>query len=178
MLGKPKTPEALEGTMQKDSNLPATLPFPFFPSFPTAPGLIPHPINHPMFPRFPLPLGRGSSGPPSVLHNMPLPTRFMPPNMKIDESPSMRQKAFEREQTGDPASSSDQPTKIEIDEIGKGNKFSKQDQTHASDTSGISETAGRYESFSIGVTTVPPNSHKTDKLERIDKVKCLFKFSH
>ncbi|XP_023246704.1 transcription initiation factor TFIID subunit 3 [Copidosoma floridanum] len=70
MLDRPKTPQAPDqmqpqlipppAATVRDQSMPSSLPFPFFPPFPTAPGLIPHPM-------FPLPLAaKGLSGIPSI----------------------------------------------------------------------------------------------------------------
>lgn len=85
VLDRPKTPQAPEPPVHREPNLPPTLPFPFFPTFPPAPGLIPHPITHPMFPRFPLSLGRGGPGPHPAMPNLPLPPRFLNPPIKPED---------------------------------------------------------------------------------------------
>lgn len=89
---RPKTPQAPE-PLHREPILPITLPFPFFPPFPSAPGLIP-----PMFPRFPLPIGRGGPGPHPAMPNLPLPPRFSNPPVKPEEFPlSCKIKPVERE---------------------------------------------------------------------------------
>ncbi|XP_011708270.1 PREDICTED: transcription initiation factor TFIID subunit 3 isoform X2 [Wasmannia auropunctata] len=92
MPDRPKTPQAPE-PLHREPILPLTLPFPFFPhAFPTAPGLIP-----PMFPRFPLPLGRGGPGPHPAMPNLPLPPRFSNPPVKPEDFPLSKVKPVERE---------------------------------------------------------------------------------
>lgn len=79
ILERPKTPVP-ETPMYHQPAMAPTLPFPFYPAFPPAPGLIPHPIGamaHPMFPRFPMPMGRGMQHP--AMPNLSLPPRFMNP---------------------------------------------------------------------------------------------------
>lgn len=88
---RPKTPQAPE-PLHREPILPITLPFPFFPPFPSAPGLIP-----PMFPRFPLPLGRGGPGPHPAMPNLPLPPRFSNPPVKSEDFPLSKIKPVERE---------------------------------------------------------------------------------
>lgn len=88
---RPKTPQAPE-PLHREPILPITLPFPFFPPFPSAPGLIP-----PMFPRFPLPLGRGAPGPHPAMPNLPLPPRFSNPPVKPEDFPLSKIKPVERE---------------------------------------------------------------------------------
>lgn len=88
---RPKTPQAPE-LLHREPILPITLPFPFFPPFPSAPGLIP-----PMFPRFPLPLGRGGPGPHPAMPNLPLPPRFSNPPVKPEDFPLSKIKPVERE---------------------------------------------------------------------------------
>ena len=71
---RPKTPEAPD---HRDQTLPAPV-FPFFPHFAPSPGLIPPPIGHPLFPRFPLPLGKNLAHP--AMPNLPMPPPlFMQP---------------------------------------------------------------------------------------------------
>lgn len=77
---RPKTPQAPE-PLPRETMLPITLSFLFFPPFPSAPGLIP-----PMFPRFPLPLGRGGPGPHPAMPNLPLPPRFSSPPVKPEDN--------------------------------------------------------------------------------------------
>jgi hypothetical protein len=85
VLDRPKTPQAPEQPPPppRDTNLPPSLPFPFFPPFPAAPGLIPHPM-------FPLPLHKalpGMVGPPNpaVMPGM-LRQRFFRPKMEPGKS--------------------------------------------------------------------------------------------
>ncbi|XP_046485681.1 transcription initiation factor TFIID subunit 3 isoform X1 [Neodiprion pinetum] len=91
---RPKTPQAPEPPL-RELGLPPTMPFPFFPTFPPAPGLIPPPIGHPLFPRFPLPLSRGVPHP--AMPNLPLPPRFVGLNTKVDDFPPPKSKPSERE---------------------------------------------------------------------------------
>lgn len=88
---RPKTPQAPE-PLHREPIVPITLPFPFFPPFPSAPGLIP-----PMFPRFPLGLGRGGPGPHPAMPNLPLPPRFSNPPIKPEDFPLSKIKPVERE---------------------------------------------------------------------------------
>ncbi|XP_072761932.1 uncharacterized protein Taf3 isoform X2 [Anoplolepis gracilipes] len=92
---RPKTPQAPEPPLHREPpTLPPTLPFPFFPTFPSAPGLIPHP----MFSRFPLPLGRGGpGGPHPAMPNLPLPPRFLNSSMKPEDFALPKIKPVERE---------------------------------------------------------------------------------
>jgi hypothetical protein len=79
---RPKTPEALES---REQPLPAPV-FPFFPHFPPAPGLIPPPIGHPLFPRFPLTLGKNLPHP--AMPNLPMPPPlFMQPRTEDISEP-------------------------------------------------------------------------------------------
>lgn len=91
VLDRPKTPQAPEPPLHKEPLPPVSLPFPFFPTFPPAPGLIPHPI----FQRFPLTLGRGGPTHPAM-PNLPLP-RFLNPPIKPEEFPLSKIKPIERE---------------------------------------------------------------------------------
>lgn len=101
ILDRPKTPQAPEPQPTKEPNFPPTLPFPFFPTFPPAPGLIPHP----MFPRFPLPLGRGGTGPHPAMPNLPLPPRFLNLPVKSEDLTSLsKSKSLEREKPAAPSS--------------------------------------------------------------------------
>lgn len=94
ILDRPKTPQAPESTLHREPpTLPPTLPFPFFPTFPPAPGLIPHP----MFTRFSLPLGRGGPGPHPAMPNLPLPPRFLNPSIKPEDFALPKIKPVERE---------------------------------------------------------------------------------
>ncbi|KAG5307161.1 TAF3 factor, partial [Acromyrmex insinuator] len=77
---------------RRHPNQYSTLPFPFFPPFPSAPGLIP-----PMFPRFSMPLGRGGPGPHPAMPNLPLPPRFSNPSIKPEDFPLSKIKPIERE---------------------------------------------------------------------------------
>ncbi|XP_011637929.1 transcription initiation factor TFIID subunit 3 isoform X2 [Pogonomyrmex barbatus] len=89
---RPKTPQAPEPPLHREpTTLPLQLPFPFFPTFPSAPGLIP-----PMFPRFPLPL-RSGPGPHPAMPNLPLPPRFLNPPIKPEDFPLPKIKPVERE---------------------------------------------------------------------------------
>ncbi|KAL6430615.1 hypothetical protein ACFW04_006899 [Cataglyphis niger] len=91
---RPKTPQAPEPPLHREPpTLPPTLPFPFFPTFPSAPGLIPHP----MFTRFPLPLGRGGPGPHPAMPNLPLPPRFLNSSIKPEDFALPKIKPVERE---------------------------------------------------------------------------------
>ncbi|KAK2587163.1 hypothetical protein KPH14_002916 [Odynerus spinipes] len=99
VLDRPKTPQAPEPPVHREPNLPPTLPFPFFPTFPSAPGLIPHPITHPMFPRFPLPLGRGGPGPHPAMPNLPLPPPFLNPPIKPEDFALSKMKPVECEKS-------------------------------------------------------------------------------
>ncbi|XP_051173985.1 transcription initiation factor TFIID subunit 3 isoform X2 [Leptopilina boulardi] len=74
------------------------LPFSFFPPFPS-PGLIPPPIGHPMFPRFPLPLPKGITHSHPGMANLPIPPRFLNPPMKLDDYSMVKSKPVEREKT-------------------------------------------------------------------------------
>ncbi|XP_012277504.1 transcription initiation factor TFIID subunit 3 isoform X2 [Orussus abietinus] len=96
---RPKTPQAPEPPIHREPPHLPSLPYPFFPTFPPAPGLIPHPIGHPMFPRFPLPLGRGGPGPHPAMPNLPLPPRFLTPNSKTEDFPMPKVKSSEREKS-------------------------------------------------------------------------------
>lgn len=93
LLDRPKTPQAPEPPLHRETNLPPTLPFPFFPAFPPAPGLIPPP----MFPRFPLPLTRGGPGLHPAMPNLAIPPRFPNPPLKPEDFPLSKIKPMERE---------------------------------------------------------------------------------
>ncbi|XP_014613902.1 PREDICTED: transcription initiation factor TFIID subunit 3 isoform X2 [Polistes canadensis] len=99
VMDRPKTPQAPEPPVHREPTLPPTLPFPFFPAFPSAPGLIPHPITHPIFPRFPLPLGRGGPGPHPAMPNLPLPPRFLNPAIKPEDFSLSKIKPMECEKS-------------------------------------------------------------------------------
>ncbi|XP_011496850.1 PREDICTED: transcription initiation factor TFIID subunit 3 isoform X2 [Ceratosolen solmsi marchali] len=85
VMDRPKTPQAPEQPPPpRDTSLPPSLPFPFFPPFPAAPGLIPHPM-------FPLPLHKalpGMVGPPNPAAVMPgmLRQRFFRPKIEPSKS--------------------------------------------------------------------------------------------
>ncbi|KAL0108606.1 hypothetical protein PUN28_015224 [Cardiocondyla obscurior] len=104
---RPKTPQAPE-PLHKEPILPITLPFPFpFPPFPSAPGLIP-----PMFPRFPLSLGRGGPGPHPAMPNLPIPPRFTSPPIKSEDHPLSKIKPMEREKISIPPPAEPTPSSI------------------------------------------------------------------
>lgn len=82
---RPKTPEPIESC---EHPLPAPV-FPFFPHFPPAPGLIPPPIGHPLFPRFPLTLGKNLPHP--AMPNLPMPPPlFMQPRTEDILEPKVK----------------------------------------------------------------------------------------
>ena len=75
---RPKTPEILEPSRLKDA-LPSPV-LPFFPHFPSGPGLIPPPITNPLIPRFPHPLCPNFPNlplPPPLLMQQPIKTEEM-----------------------------------------------------------------------------------------------------
>jgi len=113
---RPKTPQAPE-PLHREPILPITLPFPFFPPFPSAPGLIP-----PMFPRFPLPLGRGGPGPHPAMPNLPLPPRFSNPPIKPEDFPLPKIKPVEREKPPIPPPAELTPSSI----LGENEKADKE----------------------------------------------------
>ncbi|XP_025988155.2 transcription initiation factor TFIID subunit 3 isoform X2 [Solenopsis invicta] len=106
---RPKTPQAPE-PLHREPILPMPLhTFPFFPPFPSAPGLIP-----PMFPpRFSFPLGRGGPGPHPAMPNLPLPPRFSNPLIKPEDFPlPSKIKPMEREKPLIPAPAELTPSSI------------------------------------------------------------------
>ncbi|XP_025266483.1 transcription initiation factor TFIID subunit 3 isoform X2 [Camponotus floridanus] len=127
ILDRPKTPQAPEPPLHREPpTLPPTLPFPFFPTFPSAPGLIPHP----MFTRFSLPLGRGGPGPHPAMPNLPLPPRFLNPSIKPEDFALPKIKPVEREKPLIPSpveltSSSIQGENEKVDKEKVDNKFTK-----------------------------------------------------
>ncbi|XP_015584761.1 transcription initiation factor TFIID subunit 3 isoform X2 [Cephus cinctus] len=114
IMDRPKTPQAPEPPMPRETNLPPTIPFPFFSTFPPAPGLIPHP----MFQRFPLPMGRGGPGPHPAMPNLPLP-RFLNPAAKPDDFPLTKMKLPEREKPTPPLPTAMVPPLMKTDKVGK-----------------------------------------------------------
>lgn len=82
---RPKTPEILEPPRRRDAMPTPVLPF--FPHFPSGPGLIPPPISNPLIPRFPHPLCPN-------FPNLPLPPPLlMQPPIKPEE---LKKDPFER----------------------------------------------------------------------------------
>ncbi|OAD59531.1 Transcription initiation factor TFIID subunit 3, partial [Eufriesea mexicana] len=177
ILDRPKTPQAPEPQISKESSFPPTLPFPFFSTFPPAPGLIPHP----MFPRFPLPLGRGTSGPHPAMTNLPLPPRFLNlPQKSEDFSTLQKSKTLDREKPPSAPSSTEATpsmTKHEKMEKEKGDKSKavKQDKeilpTVPTTTVAppLSSAPAAPITYPKPVPIVPLLSSKSPKVEKQDK---------
>lgn len=177
ILDRPKTPQAPEPQISKEPSFPPTLPFPFFPPFHPAPGLIPHP----MFPRFPLPLGRGSTGPHPAMPNLPLPPRFLNlPQKSEDFSPLPKSKTLEREKLPTTPSSTEATpptTKHEKVEKEKGDKSKavKQDKEIPPPVPPtivappLSSALAAPITYPTPVPIVPSLPTKTPKAEKQDK---------
>nr|XP_034176337.1 transcription initiation factor TFIID subunit 3-like isoform X2 [Osmia lignaria] len=175
VLDRPKTPQAPEPQLSKDPSFP--LPFPFFPAFPPAPGLIPHP----MFPRFPLPLGRGTTGPHPAMPNLPLPPRFLNlPQKSEDLSTLPKHKSVEREKPSSaPSSTEAMPsvTKYEKIEKEKGDKLKvvKQDKEIVTPVPTntvappLSSALAAPITYSTPVPIVPLLLSKSPQIEKPDK---------
>ncbi|XP_033213543.1 transcription initiation factor TFIID subunit 3-like isoform X2 [Belonocnema kinseyi] len=98
IVERPKTPQAPDPPpIREQPNIPPVLPFPFYPFAAPGPGLIPHPMGLPMFPRFPLPLPKGVPGPHPGLPNLPIPPRFLNPSMKPEDYSMSKPKFVDRE---------------------------------------------------------------------------------
>lgn len=180
VMDRPKTPQAPEPPVHREQpNLPPTLPFPFFPTFPTAPGLIPHPITHPIFPRFPLPLGRGGPGPHPAMPNLPLPPRFLNPTIKPEDFALSKIKPVECEKPPreimPPIMKYDPIEKEKADKI----KVVKQDKEIITHTPGniiappiVSAPAAPIIPIAPVpvVPLLPSKKSKIDKADKVDKV--------
>ncbi|KAK0169806.1 hypothetical protein PV328_010446 [Microctonus aethiopoides] len=173
VLGRPKTPDASESSLRKDSNVTSPMTFPFFPPFPSAPGLIP---MHSMFPRFPLPLPRGAPNQPSILQNMPAIPRFLPPTMnttdgipmtkgKLSDRDSQSIVEFEKPISSEPYVG---PSKIDVEKSCKMNKMSKQHNDSFVQQLEMQNTRNEI-SASIIPMALQQSSQKLIKSEKIDK---------
>ncbi|XP_076236410.1 TBP-associated factor 3 isoform X3 [Calliopsis andreniformis] len=174
---RPKTPQAPEPPPTKEPSFQPTFPFPFFPTFPPAPGLIPHP----MFPRFPL--GRGGPGPHPAMPNLPIPPRFLNLPMKSDDLSTLsRNKSIEREKPVAPPYTETPPmTKHEKLEKEKEDKVKavKQDKeifpsvptnTVAPPLSSALPAQITYTSTPVPIVPLlPPKGLKVEKPEKNDK---------
>ncbi|KAK0161710.1 hypothetical protein PV327_008129 [Microctonus hyperodae] len=169
VLGRPKTPDASESSLRKDSNVTSPMTFPFFPPFPSAPGLIP---MHSMFPRFPLPLPRGAPNQPSILQNMPAIPRFLPPTMnttdgipltkgKLSDRDSQSAVEFEKPIPTEPYVGS---SKIDVEKSCKINKTGKQHND-----SFVQQLEMQNTRNELSASIIPVASQKLIKSEKIDK---------
>ncbi|XP_049805860.1 transcription initiation factor TFIID subunit 3 isoform X1 [Schistocerca nitens] len=109
---KPKTPEA-----EEPCEIVQPPVFPFFSHFPPTPGLIPPPLGHPLFPRFPLPLGKNLPHP--AMPNLPLPPPLLmqpPAEEPEEESPNTPERSSSLSSSGPvPANvKADSPEKVQI----------------------------------------------------------------
>ncbi|XP_012258463.1 transcription initiation factor TFIID subunit 3 isoform X2 [Athalia rosae] len=174
---RPKTPQALE-PHPRETGLPPTLPFPFFPTFPPAPGLIPAPIGHPLFPRFPLPLGRGAPHP--AMPNLPLPPRFVGQNSKLEDFPLPKSRAFDREKplpvppTPSLPLPPTKPEKSEKEKPEKSGKISKHEkellaQNHTSALPPSNLVVPLINNNSTSNYALTPKSPKVDKIDKKSK---------
>lgn len=110
---RPITPEAPETR----ETVPTPV-FPFYPHFIPTPGLIPPPLGHPLFPRYPVPLGKNLPHP--AMPNLPLPPPlFMQP--PVEDSPNQQQQ---------PSENSSEPPAITV--LGSGTKLEKSEKTQLS----------------------------------------------
>ncbi|XP_043489015.1 transcription initiation factor TFIID subunit 3 isoform X1 [Polistes fuscatus] len=187
VMDRPKTPQAPEPPVHREPALPPTLPFPFFPAFPSAPGLIPHPITHPIFPRFPLPLGRAGPGPHPAMPNLPLPPRFLNPAIKPEDFSLSKIKPMECEKSPRelippivPIMKYDTIEKEKADKI----KVVKQDKEIITHISGniiappiVSAPVAPIVSIAPVpvVPLLPSKKSKIDKADKVDKVTIILK---
>ena len=184
LYDRPKTPQAVEIETHKEPSNPPTLPFPFFAPFPTAPGLIPHPMGHPMFPRYPLPMGRGVTGIHHAMPNLPIPSRFLP---RADDLPIPRTKIFEREKIAIPSdeiivnnTEVEKFQKPPVEKIGKGTKSEKElvqpEFIMSQANPPASAMALNHIATLPTVSRLVPKNEKNDKLEKITKVSFIILF--
>ena len=134
-----------------------------------------------MFPRFPLPLGRGSSGSHPAMSNLPLPPRFLnvPPKTE-DFSTSQKTKSFDQEKLPSAPSSTEATPPIakhEKTEKEKGDKPKavKQDKEisppvpTSTVAPPLSSALAAPITYPKSVPIVPLLSSKTPKVEKQDK---------
>ncbi|XP_063990504.1 transcription initiation factor TFIID subunit 3 isoform X2 [Diachasmimorpha longicaudata] len=172
VLGRPKTPEALETCFPKDRAIPPS--FPYFPSFPAAPGLIPtgplippgpglipHSLS-PMFARFPLPIGRGMPPAQPILQHLPVPRPpFLPStNMKIIPP---RYDAFP------PAGPSHPPVPMKVEKVEKIEKIDKKPKKHKIDKK--DKIKKKKDKKDKHKEKLEKNKEKKEKLEKIREKK-------
>ncbi|XP_043468256.1 transcription initiation factor TFIID subunit 3 isoform X1 [Leptopilina heterotoma] len=145
------------------------LPFSFFPPFP-APGLIPPPIGHPMFPRFPLPLPKGITHTHPGMANLPIPPRFLNPPMKLEDYSMGKAKAVDREKYA-PIIPPAKPEKIEKEKNEKIAKIPDKELilpvTSAVVPPPVINTPPVVSPLALPI--VPPVPTKHAKLEKVDK---------
>ncbi|XP_043279362.1 transcription initiation factor TFIID subunit 3 isoform X2 [Venturia canescens] len=162
LCDRPKTPQAVEAEAHRELNNPPTLPFPFFPPFPSAPGLIPHPMAHSIFPRYPLPLGRNVPGIHPSMPNLPIAPRFLTTNILPDEFLPPKTKGSEREKKpvtlppeviSTPIESTKNMKSV-TEKIPKSNKIDKEMSLQATATSNIMHND--VISPTMPVTTIAP----------------------
>lgn len=190
LMDRPKTPQCPEPShpppplpvIREPHNL---LPFSFFPPFP-APGLIPPPIGHPMFPRFPLPLPKGITQSHPGMANLPIPPRFLNPPMKLDDYSMVKPKPVEREKPVTttphypPIIPPVKPEKIEKEKIDKITKIPDKELTLPIAPPVVPPPVINTPPPVIpplALPIVPPVSTKHAKLEKVDKVQYLFHYS-
>lgn len=159
------------------------LPFSFFPPFP-APGLIPPPIGHPMFPRFPLPLPKGITHTHPGMANLPIPPRFLNPPMKLEDYSVGKSKTVDREKY-DPSHYAPivppaKPEKIEKEKNEKIAKIPDKELilpvTSAVAPPPVINTPPVISPLTLPIVSPVPTTKHT-KLEKVDKVRCfLFLF--
>lgn len=181
---RPKTPQAIEAEFHKEPTNPPTLPFPFFPPFPSAPGLIPHPLVHPMFPRYPLPLGRGVPGAHPAMPNLPMPPRFLTSNIRPDDCLPPKIKAPDRDKIPPPSIEDihDAHPEIEkfqkstIEKVGKSVKSEKEAVQQPPVTPAAQNNLIAASATLSSATPVPAaprlvtKNEKNDKLDKNNKV--------
>ncbi|XP_014613903.1 PREDICTED: transcription initiation factor TFIID subunit 3 isoform X3 [Polistes canadensis] len=172
VMDRPKTPQAPEPPVHREPTLPPTLPFPFFPAFPSAPGLIPHPITHPIFPRFPLPLGRGGPGPHPAMPNLPLPPRFLNPAIKPEDFSLSKIKPMECEKSPRelippivPIMKYDTIEKEKADKIKKSKEHKKEKKEK------LKKKKDKKEKHKEKGEKVKEKKDKADKKEKVEKIK-------
>ncbi|KAL0108604.1 hypothetical protein PUN28_015224 [Cardiocondyla obscurior] len=162
---RPKTPQAPE-PLHKEPILPITLPFPFpFPPFPSAPGLIP-----PMFPRFPLSLGRGGPGPHPAMPNLPIPPRFTSPPIKSEDHPLSKIKPMEREKISIPPPAEPTPSSI-LNESEKVDKEKKSKEHKKEKKDKLKKKKDKKEKHKDKGEKMKEKKEKTEKREKLEKIK-------
>lgn len=178
LCDRPKTPQAVEAETPKELNNLPSLPFPFYAQYPSAPGLIPHPIPPSLFTRYPLPVGRNVPGIHPLMPNLSIPPRFSATNINPDEFLPPKTKISEREKKPVALPPDFVPTPFEpiktlkpvSEKVPKSIKLDKEIPAHAT-TSNIVHNDVIPPGMSVPtITPVPPLPRVVAKPEKLDKL--------